>query len=219
MLNHVQELVKTAKEVHNQWKRWVPSDAHRELQSHLRGLELHIPRLVCRKADFILAQIKEDTKRQAQVAGGLIYPMPNIKLKPTALPRFTGNRRDFYRWKRDWDALQKQGDPTGSREVKKVQLLDYLDERITRDLRLTTYNTADDAFRVLENRYDYQTFIATEIVEKLQRMPVVKGHQPRKIVELIQTVEKALQDLSDLGNTGDIKNPLVTKSSKLPETL
>ncbi|XP_035812328.1 uncharacterized protein LOC118471497 [Amphiprion ocellaris] len=52
-------------------------------------------------------------------------------------------------------------------------------------------------------------------------MPAVKGHQPRKIVELIQAVEKALQDLSDLGETGAIKNPLVTKSieSKLPEHL
>ncbi|KAF7643681.1 hypothetical protein LDENG_00235390 [Lucifuga dentata] len=52
-------------------------------------------------------------------------------------------------------------------------------------------------------------------------MPAVKSHQPRKIVELIQIVEKALQDLNDLGDTGAIKNPLVTKSieSKLPETL
>lgn len=34
-------------------------------------------------------------------------------------------------------------------------------------------------------------------------------------------VQKALQDLSDLGDTGAIKNPLVTKliESKLPEIL
>lgn len=96
-----------------------------------------------------------------------------------------------------------------------------MDEKITRELRLTTYNTADDIFRVLENRFGNQTSIAIEIVEELQRMPAVKSHQPRKIVELIQAVEKALQDLVDLGDTGAIKNPLVTKSieSKLPETL
>ena len=43
----------------------------------------------------------------------------------------------------------------------------------------------------------------------------------RKILELIQTVEKALQDLSELGDKGAIKNPLVTKSieCKLPENL
>ncbi|XP_034071084.1 uncharacterized protein LOC117545423 [Gymnodraco acuticeps] len=121
----------------------------------------------------------------------------------------------------DWEALQKQGEPTGSREVKKIQLLDSLEDRMTRDLRLTAYNTADDIFRVLENRYGNHTSIAIEIVEELQKMTAVRGDQPRKIVELIQTVEKALQDLSDLGDTGAIKNPLVTKSieSKLPDTL
>lgn len=40
-------------------------------------------------------------------------------------------------------------------------------------------------------------------------------------MELIQAVEKALWDLSDLGDIGAIKNPLVTRSieSKLPESL
>ena len=92
---------------------------------------------------------------------------------------------------------------------------------MTRDLRLTSYNTAEDIFRVLENRYGNHTSIAVEIVVELQKMPAVRGYQPRKIVELIQTVEKALQDLSDLGDTGAIKNPLVTKSieSELPDTL
>ena len=92
---------------------------------------------------------------------------------------------------------------------------------MTRDLHLTSYNTAEDIFRVLENRFGNETAIAIEIVEELQRIPPVKGHQPRKIVELIQAVEKALQDLSDLGDTGAIKNPLMTKSieTKLPETL
>ncbi len=37
----------------------------------------------------------------------------------------------------------------------------------------------------------------------------IRSHQPRKIVELIQEVEKALGDLSDLGKTGAINNPLV----------
>lgn len=38
------------------------------------------------------------------------------------------------------------------------------------------------------------------------------------MIELIQTIEKALADLSDLGQTDAIKNPLVTKSieSKIP---
>lgn len=58
-----------------------------------------------------------------------------------------------------------------------------------------------------------------ELIEKLERICAVKGNQPRKVIELIQIVEKALSDLTDLGNTGAIKNPFVIMSieSKLPE--
>lgn len=53
---------------------------------------------------------------------------------------------------------------------------------------------------------------------KTYREFLLKENQPRKVIELIQTIEKALADLSDLGQTHAIKNPLVTKSieSKLP---
>lgn len=92
---------------------------------------------------------------------------PTIKLKPTALPKFSGSKRDFHRWRRDWESLQAQGEPTGSKEVKKIHLLDSLDDEIKKDFHLSTYNTADDILRVLENRYGNRTAIAIEIVEDL----------------------------------------------------
>ncbi len=72
---------------------------------------------------------------------------------------------------------------------------------------------------MLENRYGNKVTIAMEIIEELERIPAVKSHQLRKVIDLIQTVEKALSDLTDLGNTGAIKKTLVIKSieSKLPE--
>ncbi|KAL3973928.1 GTP-binding protein [Sarotherodon galilaeus] len=192
VVGHLKELVGVAKERYSKWKHWIPSSVRRDLQSNLQKLELCIPRLFSRKADFLEMRIKEDADH-----------LTSLPLKPTALPKFLGNKRDFHRWKKEWEALQGQAEPSGSKEIKKFQLLD------------------NDIFRVLENRFGNQTSIAIEIVEELPRMPAVKSHQPRKIVELIQAVEKALQDLVDLGDTGAIKNPLVTKSieSKLPETL
>lgn len=46
-------------------------------------------------------------------------------------------------------------------------------------------------------------------------------NQLRKVIELIQTVEKGLADLTELGNTGAMKNPLAIKSieSKLLDTV
>lgn len=59
-------------------------------------------------------------------------------------------------------------------EVKKFQLLDSVDERICRDLRLSTYNGAEDMLRVLENRYGNKPTIALEIIEDLEKIPPFK---------------------------------------------
>lgn len=57
-----------------------------------------------------------------------------------------------------------------------------------------------------------------EIIEDLERIPPVRSHQPRKVIDLIQAVEKALNYLIELKSTGAIKNPLVFRSieRKLP---
>lgn len=60
-------------------------------------------------------------------------------------------------------------------------------------------------FRVHENRYGNKSTITIEILEG---SPPVKGNQPRKVIDLIQSAEKALADLTELGNSGAIKNPL-----------
>ena len=44
--------------------------------------------------------------------------------------------------------------------------------------------------------------IATEIVEGLEKIPVVKENQSKKVIDLIRTVEKALADLTELGDNG-----------------
>ena len=64
-----------------------------------------------------------------------------------------------------------KGEPTGSQEVRKFQLLDSLDDKVIRDLHLSTYSTAIEVFRVLENHFGNQTAIALKVVEELQAMP------------------------------------------------
>ncbi|KAJ8347172.1 hypothetical protein SKAU_G00285730 [Synaphobranchus kaupii] len=73
-------------------------------------------------------------------------------------------------------------------------------------------------FRVLENRYGNKTTIALQIVEELEKIPAVRGNQPRKVMDLIQAVEKALGDLTILGESRAINHPLMIRSieSKLP---
>lgn len=153
------------------------------------------------------------------MVGAPIPAAPLVRIKPTGLPIFSGEKRDYHRWRKDWENLQRQGEPSGSTEVKKIQLLNSVQEKKRKDLRLPTYNTADEIFGVLENRYGNKSTIVIEILEELEKMAPVKGNQPRKAIDVIQTVEKALADLTELGNSGVIKNPLVIKTieSKLPD--
>lgn len=195
---------------------WVPEEEWPDFQQCIRDVESTLLELTSDKS--ILLQVELENKESSEE---MPYQSPAIKLKPTALPQFDSNKRNFYLWRKEWEALQRQGELTGSKEVKKIQLLGSLEDKVARDLCLSTYGTVDEIFCVLENCFGNKTAIALEIIEELQALPPVRSHQPRKIVELIQTVEKALYDLSGLGNTGALKNPLVTKSleSKLPEGL
>ena len=145
--------------------------------------------------------------------------IPRLRLKLASLPIYSGVKREFYRWQIDWDKLQRQSDPSGSAEVRKFQLLDSIDEKIIKDLRLRSYNTADEVFRVLENRFGNKEVIIMEIIKEVENIPPVKGYQYRKMINLIQTVEKALTDLKDLSAEGNIKNASMAFAieKKLPE--
>ncbi|KAK7925024.1 hypothetical protein WMY93_007334 [Mugilogobius chulae] len=219
MLNHLEILVKRAKESHDHWRFWAPPAEQQDFSCRMRELEFQLPQLVSKKALFIQAKLREDAGKPPVTLQA--YSVPTIKLMPTALPKFTGVKRDFYRWRKEWEALQQQGEPTGSKEVKKFQLLDSLDERVSRALHLSGYTSAEEIFRILENRYGNKASIALEIIEELQSIPPVRGLQPRKIVQLIQAVEKALHDLTELGDVHALKNPLTTHSieAKLPDML
>ncbi|XP_039503109.1 uncharacterized protein LOC120459751 [Pimephales promelas] len=217
LLERARRLIHVATVSLKDWEKWIPHNQTADLKGRLKDLRISGSNLEARRAEFLTAQrIAEDQQPQPAPV-----PQPVVRIKPTCLPKFIGIRRNFHRWKRDWESLQKQGEPTGSVEVKKFQLLDSVDERICRDLSLTTYNSAEDIFRVLQNRYGNKPVIALEIIEDLERIPPLKSHQPRKVIDLIQAVEKALNDLTELESIGAIKNPLVIRSieSKLPDNL
>ena len=113
---------------------------------------------------------------------------PNIRLTPISLPKFSGDRRDYWRWKAEWESIQAQAEPTGSRECKKLHLLDSIGETVKSDLRLSRCRDAIDIFMELENRYGDKAQTAEGIVLELHSRPAVKNHQPRETLELILAV-------------------------------
>lgn len=96
------------------------------------------------------------------------------------------------------------------------QLLDSVDEKICRDLRLSEYHSAAD-FQSTPKPDWKKANNWLEIIEDLKRIPPLKSHQPK----LVQAEVKALNDLTEFESTGDINNPMVIRSieSKLPDDM
>ncbi|GAA6082856.1 uncharacterized protein LOC124401004 [Tachysurus ichikawai] len=156
-LELLMRLVKEATGTLSNWERWAPATERKPLEGRVRKMKERSNELEARKAEFVWARrAAEDAqapeismREKLDVGAHSAQVMPVVRIKPTSLPTFTGIRRDFYRWKRDWESLQKQGEPTESAEVKKIQLVDSIDEKIAKELRLSSYNSAADIFRVL----------------------------------------------------------------------
>ncbi|KAG7520072.1 hypothetical protein JOB18_022240 [Solea senegalensis] len=96
ILTHLQGLVKTANEIYGQWQRWMPPEVQERVEFSLSRLELGIPQLIHQKVDFIPAAIPPNDH------------VPTMKLKPTAVPKCSGNRFDLQCWGKDCEAPKRQ---------------------------------------------------------------------------------------------------------------
>ncbi|XP_076129224.1 uncharacterized protein LOC143110221 [Alosa pseudoharengus] len=146
---------------------------------------------------------------------------PQISLERTRLPTFSGDMTDYYRWKAEWEELEQLGNPQRTAGVTRFHLLASLSDRVKKDLVLSSCASADEMFRRLDNRFGNKAKIILKISEEVQGLPPVKGDNPRKAIELIQAVERALSNLVILGEEEVIKNRWVAQSleSKLPSSL
>ncbi|XP_034056131.1 translation initiation factor IF-2-like [Gymnodraco acuticeps] len=81
--------------------------------------------------DLMKAQHKAVEEAGTEPRDNPMGAISKIRLKPVSLPKFSGSMREFHSWKKDWESLQKQGEPSGSPEVKKFQFLDSMEEKLS----------------------------------------------------------------------------------------
>lgn len=142
-----------------------------------------------------------------------IISKPRISLERTRLP--------VYRWKTEWAEIELLGNPLRIAGVTRFHLLASLGKKVKRDLVLSNCAMSDEMFRRLNNRFGNKARIVLKIAEDIKNLPPVKGNNPRKAIELIQAVERALSNLVILGVEDILKNRLVAHSleRKLPSSL
>lgn len=146
---------------------------------------------------------------------------PQISLQRARLPTFSGDIKDYYCWKAEWEDLQELGNPHGADCIKKFHLLNSLTEDIKKDLVLSSCKSANDVFKLLDNKYGNKAKIVLLIANEVQSLPPVEGDNPRKTIKLIQSVERALCRLQVLNEEDALKNRIIAQSleSKLPTSL
>ncbi len=118
-------LVKEATGALLKWEKWIPTTEINNFESSVRKLKEFSNELESRKAEFAWARMASEDAQASDTSMreklDMTVPaaqiMPLVTIKPTSLPKFSCNKRDYYRWKRDWENLQRQGEPTGSAEV------------------------------------------------------------------------------------------------------
>nr|XP_057947594.1 uncharacterized protein LOC131141648 [Doryrhamphus excisus] len=191
------------------WEQWIPADQLQDFNRRIRKIKSTKQRMEFKAVRVIAPQIRTLTR------GNLMQPpaTQSGKMNATGLPIFNGGSRDFYRWKQDWESLQRQGNPSGSSEAVKAQLIESIDEKIIKDLSLRSYSTDKDIFRALESKYGNKSAINLDLLKKLQDLPPVEGNDPRQISELLTNIEKALIDLAENSLT------IRTVESKLPKPI
>ena len=153
--------------------------------------------------------------------GGWQGAKPKFKVAPMALPKFSGNRRDYWRWRKKWEILQGMAEPSGNPDCKLVHLLDSLDDVVKKESGVNRFNDAQEIFRVLDSKYGVKKITALAIIQELENLPSVRNNQPRQTIDLIHAVENALYDLKELEMEDVIKNQMTTFTieRKLPNTI
>lgn len=212
----------------NEWMDFIPRPNLKQSRDRTRKLKRRQERLWDKWAwnqaddEDEKEQKRHDRDKEQDKNGEVDYGLkPLISLERARLPTFSGNMRDYYRWRAEWEDLQQLGNPHGLENVRKFHLLGSLDERVKRDLVLSSCGSANDVFRLLDNKYGNKPRIVLLISKEVHALPPVKGNNPRKTIELIQAVERALRDLQVLGEEDAVKNRIVAQSieSKLPDSL
>lgn len=124
MLDHLERLVKTAKELHAQWKCWAPPTEQKDFQCRIWGLEQVFLTLTSRKVDLYSSKSHRRCRKSGDCSlSSISYSTPAIKLKPTFLPKFTGIRCDFHWSEEIGKPFRDKGSQLGQKKSKSSSYL------------------------------------------------------------------------------------------------
>jgi hypothetical protein len=139
----------------------------------------------------------------------------NLRLSKMKAPKFSGNIRDFARFRKDFEKIV-EATYSGFQlvYVMKEECLsgDALD--LVRNL-----DSLDDIWDRLTEKYGGTLQIVDSVIKDVRNIKIPRNSQEQGLISMIDTLEKGVQDLSAIGKRSDIANAYTVKivEDKLPK--
>lgn len=176
------------------------------------------------KAQAVISKLKPKEQTQSVVEPGNPEDRSSssdsnmMKLERTKLPKFGGNSRSYARFKKNFQDIVV---PNVSNEVQRLfTLKDTCLHGEAKRLveNLTTFNEIWDR---LDNKYGYTTDIVNIVINEIESFQLPKIDVDSGFIQLVDIVEKGLQDLAAVQAREEIANAYTVRllESKLPKRI
>ena len=133
----------------------------------------------------------------------------SFKYKKLDFPRFSGIIRNFATFKRDFkDVIQ---DPGCYDKKHMSHILRH--ECLTGDAKNLVYNIHefDDLWKKLDDKYDDEGEVVEQITKQITSLKKVEEEDYEGLVRLVDVIERANLDLTAMGNTAVLNNPMTVR--------
>ena len=175
------------------------------------------------KAKRLLSKVKarEDTRNQLESTGlhdistASSRTSHNVKLSRMNPPKFSGNIRDFARFKSDFEKIVQRTytDSDDRVYVMKKECLEGEALNLVRNL-----DSLSDIWERLTDKYGGSLQIVDSVIKDVKSIEIPRANQDQGLITMIETLERGVQDLAAIGKRGDIANEYTVKliEDKLP---
>ena len=119
----------------------------------------------------------------------------NLKLSRMKAPKFSGNIRDFARFRKDFDKIVKA-------TYSGFQLVYVMKEECLSGEALELVRNLDsleDIWERLTEKYGGTLQIVDSVIKDVRCIKIPRNNQEQGLISMIDTLEKGVQDLSAIG--------------------
>ena len=176
----------------------------------------------CRRAaKAFVAKIRgddDDTASEHSVVAPRSSSSHVHKLAKMDPPKFSGDIRDFARFKSDFEriVMKEYDDETHQVYTMKSKCLEGDARNLVKNLQ-----TLDDIWERLKDKYGDTNDIIDSVIREIEEVRIPSKNQDEAVIKFIEALERGVQDLTVIGKRQDIACPYTVKliEKKLPRRL